>query len=138
MGTDHDTAAFAVSTIWSWWNTTGTAIRASADVSVTVRMDPAVKAAITLIPQDAWTRIEYPDAIFDEPTGRWTSRAEVAEIPFTAFRSKKKTERVTGRLVLRRIADLNLKHVDSGLPEQRPPSRIATARQAPAHRWIVA
>ena len=43
--------------------TIGTAIRAGADVSVTVRMDPAVKAAIATIPNDAWETIEYPNAI---------------------------------------------------------------------------
>lgn len=92
--------------------TIGAAIRAGADVSVTVRMDPAVKAAITSIPADAWTAIEYPNAVFDEQTGRWISRAEVAEVPFTAFRSRKKTEHVTGRLVVRRIPDLNPRQVE--------------------------
>jgi hypothetical protein len=29
----------------------------------------------------AWTTIEYPDAIRDDATGQWISRAEVAEIP---------------------------------------------------------
>jgi Transposase DDE domain group 1 len=87
--------------------TIAAALRAGADVSVTVRLDPAVKAAIAAIGQDAWQPIEYTDAVFDEQTGRWISRAEVAEIPFTAFTSKKKAERVTGRLVVRRIPDLN-------------------------------
>ncbi|RYB88239.1 IS1380 family transposase [Nocardioides glacieisoli] len=87
--------------------TIGAALRAGADVSVTVRMDPKVKAAIATIDQDAWTPIEYTDAVFDEQAGRWVSRAEVAEIPFTAFTSKKKAEHVTGRLVVRRIPDLN-------------------------------
>ncbi len=76
-------------------------------MSVTVRMDQAVKTAIASIAEDAWTTIEYTDAIFDETTGTWVSRAEVAEIPFTAFASKKKTEQVPGRLVVRRIPDLN-------------------------------
>jgi len=70
-------------------------------------MDPKVKAAIATIDDDAWTTIEYTDAVFDEPTSTWVSRAEVAEIPFTAFTSKKKAEHVTGRLVVRRIPDLN-------------------------------
>lgn len=83
------------------------AMRAGADVSVTVRMDPKVKAAITTIDEAAWTPIEYTDAVFDEQTQTWVSRAEVAEIPFTAFSSKKKAEQVTGRLVVRRIPDLN-------------------------------
>ena len=83
------------------------AIRGGADVSVTVRMDPKVKAAIAAIGEDGWTPIEYNDAVFDEQTQTWISRAEVAEIPFTAFASKKKAEQVPGRLVVRRIPDLN-------------------------------
>ncbi len=83
------------------------AMRAGADVSVTVRMDPKVKAAISAIGEDAWTPIEYTDAVFDEQTQTWISRAEVAEIPFTAFSSRKATEQVPGRLVVRRIPDLN-------------------------------
>jgi hypothetical protein len=83
------------------------AVRAGADVSVTVRLDKRVKAAIAAIPDDAWTPIEYTDAIFNEQTGHWISRAEVAEIPFTAFASRAKAERVPGRLVVRRIPDLN-------------------------------
>ena len=75
-------------------------------------MDPAVKAAITTIPDDAWTMIEYPDAIRDETTGQWISKAEVAELGFTAFRSRNKAERVTGRLVVRRIPDLNPRQVE--------------------------
>ncbi|MDN4465773.1 IS1380 family transposase [Microbacterium aurantiacum] len=92
--------------------TVGAAIKAGADVSVTVRMDPAVKAAIAQIPEAAWTTIEYTDAIRDETTGQWISRAEVAEIPFAAFRSRKKAEQVTGRLVVRRIPDLNPRQVE--------------------------
>ena len=82
-------------------------VRAGADVSVTVRLDQAVRAAIATIGEDAWTPIEYTDAVFDEQTQTWISRAEVAEIPFTAFTSRKKAEQVTGRLVVRRIPDLN-------------------------------
>lgn len=92
--------------------TIGTAITAGADVSVTVRMDPAVKTAIATIPDDAWEMIEYTDAIRDETTGQWISKAEVAEVPFTAFRSRKKAERVEGRLVVRRIPDLNPRQVE--------------------------
>jgi hypothetical protein len=87
--------------------TVSAALRGGAQVSVTVRLDPKVKAAIAAIGDDAWTPIEYTDAIFDETTGQWISRAEVAETPFTAFSSKKPTEQVQGRLVVRRIPDLN-------------------------------
>ena len=87
--------------------TVGAALRAGADVSVTVRLDPKVKAAIATIDEDAWTAIEYTDAVFDEQTQTWVSRAEVAEIGFTAFTSRKAAEQVSGRLVVRRIPDLN-------------------------------
>jgi hypothetical protein len=70
-------------------------------------MDPRVKAAIASIGDDAWTTIEYTDAVFDESSGRWISRAEVAEIDFVAFAAQKKTDRVPGRLVVRRIPDFN-------------------------------
>ncbi len=83
------------------------ALAGGAHVSVTVRMDKAVKKAITAIDAAAWTTIEYTDAVFDETTGRWVSRAEVAEIPFTAFAAQKKTDHVPGRLVVRRIPDFN-------------------------------
>ena len=87
--------------------TVSAAIRGGAEVSVTVRLDPKVRTAIAAIPDDGWTPIEYADAIYDESTQRWISRAEVAEIEFTAFSSKKATEQVPGRLVVRRIPDLN-------------------------------
>ena len=87
--------------------TVSAAIRAGADVSVTVRLDKRVKAAIATIDGDAWQTIQYTDAVFDEATDQWISRAEVAEIDFTAFTSKKKADQVPGRLVVRRIPDLN-------------------------------
>jgi hypothetical protein len=83
------------------------ALAGGAEVSVTVRMDKAVKKAIATIPDHAWTTIEYTDAVFEEATGRWISRAEVAEIPFTAFAAQKKADQVPGRLVVRRIPDFN-------------------------------
>ena len=95
-----DSAFYGVPTI-------GAAVRAGAAVSVTVRLDPKVKAAIATIDDQAWTPIEYPDAVFDADTGAWISRAEVAEVPFVAFSSRPKAEQVTGRLIVRRIPDLN-------------------------------
>ena len=87
--------------------TINAAIAAGADVSVTARMTSPVKAAIAGIEEDAWTPIEYTDAVFDEQTGQWISRAEVAEVPFTAFATKPAGQRVPGRLVVRRIPDVN-------------------------------
>jgi len=83
------------------------ALAGAAAVSVTVRMDQAVKKAIAAIDDAEWTTIEYTDAVFDEGTGRWISRAEVAEVDFTAFSAQKKADHVPGRLVVRRIPDFN-------------------------------
>ena len=83
------------------------ALRAGAMVSITARLNSLVKAGISTIPETAWTPIKYTNAIFDDATGRWISNAEVAEIPFTAFGSKKKSQQVLGRLVVRRIPELN-------------------------------
>ena len=47
-------------------------------------------AAIAAIPEDAWTTIRYPHAVFDEQLQQWVSDAEVAEVPFTAFASRGK------------------------------------------------
>src|SRR5450830_1236394 len=81
--------------------------RAGARVSITARMDPAVKRAIAPIPDTAWTTIQYTDAIRDETTGEWISTADVTEVAFTAFSSRKKADRIVGRLVVRRIPELN-------------------------------
>ncbi|MDI9940700.1 IS1380 family transposase (plasmid) [Rhodococcus opacus] len=89
--------------------TIGAAIRADADVSVTVRLTKTIKTAIASIDDDAWTPIEYTDAVYDEAADVWISRAEVAEIPFTAFASQKKAHQIPGRLVVRRIPDLRPK-----------------------------
>ncbi|MGB3374466.1 MAG: IS1380 family transposase [Microbacterium sp.] len=89
--------------------TVSAALKAGADVSITARQDPAVKRAIGTIADDAWTKIQYTDAIYDTDTRAWISVAEVAEIPFTAFSSKPKKDRIQGRLVVRRIPELNKK-----------------------------
>jgi len=80
--------------------------RAGALFSVTVPMDPRVKAAIAAIPEGAWTAIRYPRAIWDDQLRAWVSDAEVAEVPYTAFTSRK-GQAVTARLLVRRVRDLN-------------------------------
>ena len=82
--------------------------RAGACFSVTVAMNPHVRAAITAIPEDAWTGIQYPRAIWDDQLQRWVSDAEVAETEYTAFTSKK-GKAITARLIVRRVKDLNRK-----------------------------
>jgi hypothetical protein len=47
--------------------------RAGARFSVTVPMDPKVKAAIAAIGEDAWTAIRYPRAIWDDQLRAWVS-----------------------------------------------------------------
>ena len=79
--------------------------------SITARKDRAVTAAIAAIGEDAWTTIKYPHAVFDEQLGQWVSDAEVAQVPFTAFRSKPKAQRVSARLIVRRVRDQNPEHV---------------------------
>jgi hypothetical protein len=86
--------------------------KAGGEVSITVRMDAAVKRAIAGLAEDGWTTIKYPDAIYDETAGTWISKAQVAEVPFTAFVSHKKADQITGRLIVRRIPELNPKKSD--------------------------
>ena len=81
---------------------------AGARFSVTVPMNPSIRAAIAAIGDDAWTPIRYPRAIWDDQLGTWVSDAEVAEIEYTAFTSKKNRQ-VTARLIVRRVRDQNKK-----------------------------
>src|SRR5665648_864686 len=82
--------------------------------SITARMDPAVTRAITQIPDDAWVGITYPHAIYDEEEQRWVSDAEVAEIGFTAFTSRRHSEHIGARLIVRRVKRLNPTTVPAG------------------------
>jgi hypothetical protein len=85
---------------------TAACTRAGAFFSVTARMDPAIRAAIAAIGEDAWTPIRYPRAIWDDQARRWVSDAEVAETSYTAFTSRK-GQAVTARLIVRRVRDLS-------------------------------
>jgi hypothetical protein len=72
-----------------------------------VNIDPKVTAAIAAIPQDGWTGIRYPRAIWDDQLGCWVSDAQVAEVEYTAFTSAKKGQAITARLIVRRVRDLS-------------------------------
>jgi hypothetical protein len=91
--------------------------RGGARFSVTARLTPSVTSAITTIPDQAWTPIHYPNAIWDEQEQRLVSDAEVAEIGFTAFTSRRKAEHVTARLIVRRVRRLNPATVAAGQTE---------------------
>jgi hypothetical protein len=84
--------------------------RAGVRFSVTARMDKKITKAIAGIPENACTPIRYPNAIYDEDEQRWISDAEVAEIGYTAFTSKKKY-----------------------LGQARPPACTLTV--TPGHQW---
>jgi hypothetical protein len=81
--------------------------RNGARFSVTAPVTAAIRTAIAAIPEDAWTAIAYPQAVWDDQLGCWVSDAEVAETPYTAFTSKKKELHVTARLIVRRVRDKN-------------------------------
>jgi len=81
--------------------------RAGVRFSITARSNPQVSRAIASIDDDAWTAISYPNAVWDEDEQRLVSDAEIAEVPFTAFTSRRKAEHITGRLIVRRVKRLN-------------------------------
>jgi hypothetical protein len=86
------------------------AIRAGgACFSVTVPLHRTIRAAVAAIPETAWTPVTYPRAVWDEDQQRLISDAEVAEVSYTAFASKKKGQAITARLIVRRVRDLNPK-----------------------------
>lgn len=83
-----------------------TALKQNVWFSFTIPQWKTVETAIADIPETGWTRIEYPNAIYDEDSGEWISDAEVAETPFTAFVSRRKSEQIACRLVVRRVKRL--------------------------------
>ena len=86
-----------------------TVIRHGAHFSVTAPANSSIRAAIAGIPEDAWTAISYPQAVWDDQLECWISDAEVAETRYTAFTSKKKSHQVTARLIVRRVRARNEK-----------------------------
>ncbi|HZW43468.1 MAG TPA: IS1380 family transposase [Dermatophilaceae bacterium] len=91
--------------------------RGGARFSVTARMNPAVTTAISSIPESAWTPIHYPNAIWDDDEQRFISDAQVAEVPFTAFTSRRQADHISARLIVRRVRRLNPKSVPQGQGE---------------------
>jgi hypothetical protein len=79
--------------------------KAGVNFSLTLQSNPKLQTAIDAIDTNAWTPVRYPGAVFDEQTQRWISNAEVAETTYTAFEST--THKVTARLVVRRVRELN-------------------------------
>ncbi|HEY3604987.1 MAG TPA: IS1380 family transposase [Sporichthyaceae bacterium] len=80
-------------------------VKAGATFSFTIARNPAVDAAISAIPDEAYTPVHYPGAVTDPDTGQLISDAAVAEVPFTAFATTRHA--ITGRLIVRRVRDAN-------------------------------
>ncbi|MFC3350021.1 IS1380 family transposase, partial [Streptomyces echinoruber] len=76
---------------------------AGAAFSLAVAVRRTIRETIAGIAEDAWTPIKYASAVRDEQEERWVSDAEIAEVPFTAFTSKKKAFHTTARLIVRRV-----------------------------------
>jgi hypothetical protein len=89
--------------------------RAGASFSIGIGLNRRVREAIAAIPEDAWTRIEYPWAIPDPDTGELVCAAEVAECRYTAFTSRPVKEQVTARLIVRRIPERNADKLQEAL-----------------------
>jgi len=83
--------------------------RAEAQFSIVARQDKAVRRAIDSIPEDVWTRIEYPQAIRDPETGELVSAAEVAETVHTLGANGENP--ITARLIVRRVPERNDKKI---------------------------
>ena len=94
--------------------------RGGARFSITARMNHTVLKAISGIKESAWVPIHYPNAIWDEDEQRLVSDAEVAEVPFTAFTSRRQADHITGRLIVRRVRRLNPKSLPDGQGELFP------------------
>jgi hypothetical protein len=92
--------------------------RQGARFSVTATMNTSVRAAIAAIPEENWTAIRYPQAVWDDQLDCWISDAEVAETRYTAFASKK-GKAATARLIVRRVRDQN-KRAAQGMDELFP------------------
>lgn len=86
--------------------TVAAAQQARAWFSITIPAWPTVTRAISQIPETDWAPIHYTNAVWDDEARAWISDAEVAEIGFTAFTSRRKAEHVSCRLVVRRVKRL--------------------------------
>jgi hypothetical protein len=87
-----------------------------------ISVNSSIRAAIAAIPEDARTAIRYAQAIWDDQLDCWVSDAGVAEIRYAAFASKKKSEQVTARLIVRRVRAEN-DRADEGMDELFPARR---------------
>ncbi|CAM5325688.1 MULTISPECIES: IS1380 family transposase [Streptomyces] len=116
---------------------------AGARFSLAVGVKKSIRAAIEGIGEDAWTPVKYTNAVWDTDEARWISDAEIAEVEFTAFTSKRKAFHTTARLIVRRVKRLNPATVPQGQSELFAvwrhhviftDSRFELAQAEPMHR----
>jgi len=81
--------------------------RAKVRFSITARMSSPLSTAISSINEGDWMPITYPNAIWDDEQKRLISDAEIAEIPYLAFTSRRKADHIQARLIVRRVKRLN-------------------------------
>ncbi len=84
--------------------------RAGARFSITARKDNAVTAAIEPIPDNAWTTIRYPKAVFDDRTPAVGVRRRGRRDLFHRLHFQRQGRQVTARLIVRRVRDANPDH----------------------------
>jgi DDE family transposase len=77
--------------------------RGGAYFSLSTGINPDITATITGIGEDMWVDIEYPHPVEDPDTGQLISKAQVAEVAYTAFVGRRKRLRVIARLIVRRV-----------------------------------
>ena len=70
-------------------------------------MSPALNTAISNISEDDWTPSTYPHAVWDDQKQRLISDAQIAEIGYTAFTSRRTADHIGARLIVRRVKRLN-------------------------------
>lgn len=84
-----------------------TALRHGVWFSITLRHNEVVNRAISRIPEDQWTPIKYPNAVYDEQDKVWISDAEVAEVTDFDSLTHGGKPAIRSRLVVRRVKRLN-------------------------------
>lgn len=111
------------------------AITSGADVSVTVRMDPRVKKAITTIEETAWKAIKYTDAIYDEDTSNGSPTLKSPKCPSPLSPRRRRTTRSRAgsscagfRNCARRTSISRPCSIPTGSTRSSPPARWTPSR----------
>ena len=66
-------------------------------------MSPALSTAISAIGEGDWAPITHPNAVWDDDEQHLISDAQIAEITYTAFTSRRTADHIGARLIVRRV-----------------------------------